>query len=190
MVAMRRDTTHPFFRPRRRARDVEEDMRRTLFITLAAAGTLLAATPAPPAEAATAVFVAYGEGTTACTIEVHKYADDGGIWTGGEDQTMFHGKTDCNAPVEQTGHAVVPKQGFDDNALDGGLCSGKRVACFSGDDGWGIGWGVYNSNPVTYRVSLRAPLGQGWLGAPTHCTGVGTDNLKCEFSITNTDRFV
>ena len=157
---------------------------RTLLLTLA-----LALAGATSAQAATAVFVAYGEGTTACTIEVHKWTDTGSIWTGGEDQTMFHGKTDCNAPVEQTGRATVPAYGWTAPALDGGLCSGVRASCFSGDDGWGIGWQVNNPNPVTYRMSLRAPLGQAWLGAPTHCTGVGTDNLKCEFSITNTNRF-
>ena len=160
-------------------------MVRHLTILATAAAALAPAT----AEAATAAFVAYGEGSTICTIEVHKYSDDGSIWTDGEDQTIFHGKTDCNVPVEQTGHAFVP---VDDRgpSLDGGLCSGIRTDCFSGDDGWGVGWMVYNDQPVTYRVSLRAPLGQGWLGAPTHCTGVGTDNLKCEFTIMDTDRFV
>ena len=35
--------------------------------------------------------------------------------------------------------------------------------------------------PAKTRVKLIAPLGQGWVGAPTHCSGVGTDNLTCEF---------
>jgi hypothetical protein len=36
------------------------------------------------------------------------------------------------------------------------------------------------------HLSLRAPEGQGWLGSPRWCTGVGTDNLQCVFKVAQT----
>ncbi len=142
----------------------------------AAALALLAA--APPAAALTNVFVAYGEGTTRCTITVSKYVDHGSIWTGGTERMKFYGATECDVPLEQTGHASVPGDA-EWPAVDGGLCSGFRTSCRSGVDRVPQA----NDPPATYRISLRAPLGQGWVGVPTDCSGVGTDNLKCEFGI-------
>ena len=149
-------------------------MRRALFAVAAAAAAL--GVP-QPASAATEVFAAYGEGTTVCRIEISK-RHDYGFLSGGEGFTNFYGRTDCTAPVDQTAHAVVPLDGSEP-ALDGGTCTGIKATCFSGQDAWGVA----NDQPMTFTLSLRAPRGQGWVGSPAHCTGVGTDNLRCEFSI-------
>lgn len=144
---------------------------------IAAVAATTALSAAEPAAAVTEVFAAYGEGNTVCRIEISKSMDSG-FQTGGEGKTNFHGRTDCNVPVQQTGRATIPADGSEP-ALDGGLCSTTAPTCFSGQNAWGVS----NSNEMTYRLSLRAPLGQGWVGSPANCTGVGTDNLKCEFSV-------
>ena len=146
-------------------------MARALAITL---GVAALATAVSAATARAEVFVAYGEDATVCTIEVvnRHYK---GITTGGEPLQDFSGETDCSVPLEQTAHATIGT----DPDLDGGLCSGVRESCFSGREE------VLSqtTTPMVFRMTLRAPLGQGWLGAPTNCTGVGTDNLKCEFVV-------
>ena len=157
-------------------------------LPLAAALCLVAAQPAAamhmdptimvPATAVQEVFVAYGTGATTCQITVAKktgwlYATDLDAYG-----TMIKGVTDCSSPVAQTGHATVPASGSIP-AIDGGLCSTTSAVCTSART-----LGSYmNPQPVTYRMSLRAPLGQGWIGAPTNCSGVGTDNLSCTFTL-------
>jgi hypothetical protein len=134
----------------------------------------VAAVAAAPAQAE--VFVAYGEGVTLCTIDVLHSSHGGNIWTGGEPEMSFHGEVACNEPVEQTGHAWVPAD-LNWPAYDGGFCAGFTTRCYSGQEDIR----TQNSMPMTYELTLRAPLGQGWLGAPRNCTGVGTDNLRCVF---------
>ena len=150
---------------------------RTALATLAltAAGALLGA----QAAEATQVFVAYGEGLTRCTIKVKKRGMKPGM--GGVRETEFEGRTDCSVPIEQSGHAIVPK-GSESYDLDGGLCEGLRATCVSG--GYQRNQGTWSADMI-YTVKLRAPLGQGWLGAPEPCTGVGTDNLQCTFTAGN-----
>ena len=159
-----------------------------MLLPLAAAAALVAAQPAAamhfdpqfavPATAVQEVFVAYGTGATACDITVAKRTG----WTDPTDLnkygTMIRGVTDCSAPVAQTGHATVPASGSYP-ALDGGLCSATRTVCSSG----GTWMNILHNQPVTYRMSLRAPVGQGWIGAPTNCSGIGTDNLNCTFTL-------
>ena len=158
-------------------------MRKTL-VTLAAAVALLGAPGAAeakhtglpvPVGGVAAAFVAYGEGATVCHFTVGKRTSSTAYLGVG---THYKGETECTGPVEQTGHATVPATSTAP-LLDGGLCSGYRTTCTS--DGFRMG--AFNTNPVTYRVTLRAPYGQGWVGAPTSCQGVGTDILRCEYSI-------
>ena len=130
---------------------------------------------APSAHAA--VFVAYGEGLTHCRIETVRHTQRALIGFSRQEQT-FSGKTDCSVPIEQSVHAVIPSAAFAD-AIDGGVCSAVATSCFSGQSSVKSP----NGNPMTLTLYLRAPLGEGWLGAPTGCSGVGTDNLRCEFTI-------
>ena len=144
-----------------------------LLFALCALAVAPSAAHAQASAGITQAFVAYGTGVTACEITLKKRT--GQDLTTLDINTEFLGTTDCTSPVDQTGHATV-------GALDGGVCSGVRTLCSSGrtvDDSW-------NTDPIVYRVSLRAPAGQGWLGAPTFCTGVGTDNLRCEFTANDT----
>ena len=115
--------------------------------------------------------VAYGEGATTCTITMQKRRAlfSQAIWD-------FYGQTDCSVAVEQTGHAVLETQW---ERADGGLCSGVRKTCWSGQP-FADCCGTL-SPPMEYRVTLRAPSGQGWVASPDACSGAGTDNLVCTF---------
>ena len=45
------------------------------------------------------------------------------------------------------------------------------------------GWeGEPDPGLVSYRVHMIAPFGQGWVTSPENCSGVGSDNLTCEFT--------
>jgi hypothetical protein len=138
---------------------------------LALAIALLAAAPA---AAETEVFVAYGEGNTACTIQVSKLILD---WGQDYSRVLLSGQTDCNVAIEQSARAWMDPSAVSP-AAEGDLCSGFTKTCGSGtfSDG-GLQW----PEPVQYHVRLTAPRGQGWVGVPTHCSGVGTDNLDCVF---------
>jgi hypothetical protein len=143
-----------------------------LRIALLTIGLALLATA--PASAATAVFAAYGTGTTTCRVTVTK-EEGRNLWTGGEHATNYHGNTDCDRAIQQTGQAWVPN-----SPLMGELCSGVRASCHSGEDLWG---GVETwRDPTHYRVNLIAPHGQGWLAVPEGCSGVGSDNVTCVFT--------
>jgi len=140
---------------------------------LAASTAVIALAFASPAAAETQIFVAYGEGTTACTIQVDKAVR-------GITQTThayFHGQTECNVPVDQYAQASIEGSGGDAGAI-GSACSGFTTFCSSGS--WALGDGGW-SKPVRYRVKLRAPAGQGWVSSPAACAGVGTDNVDCVF---------
>jgi hypothetical protein len=155
-------------------------MRSYVTAAVAVAALIIAA----PAGAATTALVAAGQGTTTCTVEMHKFTDTGSIWTGGESTTEFRGTTDCSVPVDQTAHAFVAADA-DSPTLDGGFCSGVRTTCTSGL----VGWGFENGNPMTYEIYLRAPSGQSWVGDPSNCTGVGTGTLRCSFTVEDLTRF-
>jgi hypothetical protein len=132
----------------------------------------LALIAAAPASAGTYPIVAAGSAahgpTTHCTVTVTK--TDFAFSTYYE----FNGTTKCDVAIQQSGQAF-----FADTS--GGLCSAFTTTCSSGG-----GWeGEPNPGAVTYRVKLRAPEGQGWVTSPQHCTGVGTDNLTCEFTAGN-----
>ena len=137
---------------------------RTLVLGTVAAGVLAA--PAPAAHAGT--FIAYGEGLTRCTIDVDKDANLPALHA----QYDWTGETTCDRPLQQTGQAFFAGE-------VGWLCSGVTTHCSSGDVAWYPGRRI--SEPMEYHVTLRAPAGQGWIGAPTYCSGVGTDNLRCVF---------
>ena len=153
-------------------------MRRTFLPALACA---LAALPAGTAAAAPpelpndhdhhSELVAYGEGVTRCAVDVGKpqtliTALDYPRWS-------FHGTTSCTAPLQQSGQATLT------GGYTAPLCSGFRATCESSAGGFGTG----PSGTVRYTVSLTAPFGQGWVAAPSHCSGVGTDNLTCAFTV-------
>ena len=118
----------------------------------------------------TEVFLAYGTGATVCHVTVTKrtgqelYSPSYG--------TKYSGRTQCTAPVVQTAQATV-------GSLTGALCSNTSTYCSSG----GNAENVINTQPLRYRITLRAPGGQGWVGDPTFCSGIGTDNLTCEYLI-------
>ncbi len=104
--------------------------------------------------------VAYGEGTTECTVGVAKYR----LY----DNTNFAGWTDCAVAVQQTGQISWAGGA-------GPLCSGFVRSCKSD----GSAPGRYPD--VHYRVTLVAPRGQGWIAPPAECSGAGTDRLDCTF---------
>ena len=124
---------------------------------------------AAPAAAGTTPIVAYGQAahgwTTVCTVTVTKKD-----WAF-SDWYSFSGETECDVPIEQSGQAF-----FADTS--GELCSGFVAVC-SSSGGW---QGEPDPGPVTYRVHMIAPFGQGWVTSPTNCSGVGSDNLTCEFT--------
>jgi hypothetical protein len=143
---------------------------RKLALILATAAALAGAFTQ---TASATTFVAYGEGLTRCTIEITKDPN----YLALHPLYDWGGETSCDRPLEQTGQAFFGGE-------VGTLCSGVRTTCSSGDVQWRPGRTI--STPVEYRVTLRAPLGQGWLGAPTYCSGVGTDNLSCVFKENDT----
>ena len=100
---------------------------------------------------------AYGEGATTCTMRLERYG------------RSFAGSTACTAAIEQTGQAST------DTGAAGPLCSGTRNTCTSS------GTAPSDFSRLRYRVTLRAPNGQGWAASPQECSGTGTDNLECEF---------
>jgi hypothetical protein len=148
--------------------DGSSDVTKTLL--LAAALALTAASHAHASAETT--FIAYGTGITRCEIKVFKDRLAPYLV---RDVYTYHGKTVCDVPVQQTGHAFVPHE----YPFDGGVCSGFRMDCYSGEVG--AESDEPKVEPMEYHVTLRAPKDQGWLGAPRFCTGVGTDNLKCVF---------
>src|SRR5687768_6813814 len=96
---------------------------RTVTASLAALALTLCV--AAPAGARTyAELVAYGTGTTTCSILLYKQATIGNRFQ----EYNFRGTTDCSKPIEQTGRAFVPTSDPADVA-DGGLCSGFRNDC-------------------------------------------------------------
>ena len=124
---------------------------------------------APRAGDATAkrgVAVAYGEGTTRCTITALREQRIGtaNTWD-------FEGYTSCTATISQSGQAWLSGAG----TAFAPLCSGVRSWCRS--EGAATG----NYSDVHYRVTLVAPLGQGWVASPEECSGAGTDRLECTF---------
>ena len=115
------------------------------------------------------VLVAYGMGTpTTCTITVEKFD----MWF--KDYFEFFGKTDCSVPVQQSGQAWMGGMSMEEY---GWPCSGFTASCSSGGSAQG------NYNRVYYHVTLIAPYGQGWVAHPEQCSGAGSDNLECTFSV-------
>jgi hypothetical protein len=147
---------------------------------LAAAGLAALALAAPAAAAPPdladhqdreSVLLAYGEGVTECTVQVEKNTP----WLAIEyPRWNFGGTTSCNAAVQQSGQARLG------TTYTAPLCSGLRTTCTSIAGGTGNG---PMAGTVTYDVTLTAPLGQGWVAAPSHCAGVGTDWLTCRFVV-------
>src|SRR5688572_27268621 len=133
---------------------------------------------APPAEAAFATFVAYGQGVASCTIYIEKTFKSRFYFGGAYEQVGFSGSTSCSAPIQQSGHAFIPG----DALLDGGLCSGFTTSCSSGAD-----FDRYEGNAgegaMQYHVTLIASREQSWFGAPVACEGVGSHRLDCVFSV-------
>jgi hypothetical protein len=124
---------------------------------------------AAPAFAGTTPIVAYGQAahgwTTTCTVKVTK--KDYSFST----YYAFSGETKCDVPIEQSGQAF-----FGD--ASGAFCSGFVTTCSSG----GTWEGEPDPGLVRYRIHLTAPFGQGWVTSPEQCSGVGSDNLTCEFT--------
>jgi hypothetical protein len=117
---------------------------------------------AAPASAERAVLVAYGEGTTTCVIQT--------IATNFAGSSYYRstGSTDCSTAIQQSGFVSW-----------GTGCSGFVARC----EDSGTNEGELGEVTISYRVTLRAPLGQGWGVAPTDkCSGVGTDYVTCTFT--------
>ena len=145
-------------------------LRRLVIAAVLAAASLGAAAPAAQAE----FFIAYGTGLTNCSVTMkYEYVLLAPWW-------RAKASVDCDKPVEMTAHA------YGNEYFSFEPCSGFRDRCASseppeGEAGWSEGPGL---NGLVYDVTLRAPVGQGWLGAPDYCTGIGTDNLRCRFEET------
>jgi hypothetical protein len=135
---------------------------------------VLALAVAQPAAGETEAFVAYGEGDTVCTIWVSKQLSE---YAGSQSAAIASGRTECNVPVEQSVVAWMDASESNE-AAEAGECSGFTTSCESWT--WVTGGPVW-PQPAQTRVHLTAPLGQGWVGVPTNCSGVGTDNLTCTF---------
>ena len=138
-------------------------------------GVVLALASAAPASAERAVLVAYGTGVpTTCTISASVVERLLITWITAD------GRTDCDRAIQQSGQLVAELGG-------GALCSGFRPICTSSG-----GWTTYDEHDLgregtaTYEVTLRAPLGQGWIAPADKCSGAGTDNLRCTFVATRT----
>ncbi len=125
-----------------------------------------AAVEPPGAYAMRSSFVAsYGTGETTCTISARMNA-------AGPDYRDFEGITDCSRDVQQSAQAwVVGASG----SAAAPSCSGWQALCRS------AGWAYGSYSDVHYQISITAPNGEGWVAAPSECSGVGTDNLKCTF---------
>src|SRR5687768_2960039 len=144
---------------------------------LLAAATVALLAPAPASALQHKIpIVAYGEGTTTCIVTVNSVHR---LLYGGEQRYDFHGRTECDAAVEQSGQAWLNHR-TPSLVVTAPLCSGFRAACESRGSAQGEDYAI-RTGPASYRVTLRAPLGQGWVTAPTDCSGVGTDNLTCTF---------
>jgi hypothetical protein len=148
-------------------------LRRLAITALATVASLGVAAPAARAE----FLVAYGTGMTNCSIN----AKAGRQLYGLLPYWRIQAKTDCDRAVDQSVRVFIPGSWF-----DGGTCSGFRAHCFSGEpeESDGFGWieGMPPRGDVELHVTLRAPAGQGWLGPPQYCQGVGTDSLRCVFT--------
>lgn len=143
-----------------------------LTLVLATAGTAAAHHHVGVAE--TQVFAAYGTGNTACLIEVQKYTF---AWGEPEARAVVEGHSECNVALEQ--QMVAAMEGRDGGADElGSPCADVTTQCDSSAavdaaSDW-VGRGQI-------RIKLRAPDGQGWVGSPKDCSGIGTDNLTCTF---------
>ncbi len=118
-----------------------------------------------PASAERVALVAYGEGTTTCTVTVTATNYAFSTWNKGS------GVTSCSVALEQTGSLST-----------GGSCGGFIARCEAS--------GTFQDEAdqgftTHFRVTLVAPLGQGWLAPADKCSGVGTDRLACTFSATS-----
>ena len=156
----------------RRSRVLPDMGRRALIV--AAAAALAASAPAtaraqqlPPTDFDV---VAVGTGVpTWCTIstnvkEPFLFSEH---WT-------FSASTDCSVAIEQLSEVWWKDW---DGSIVHSACSGFRASCDYRADQRGDLEGV-----LTHHVKLRAPLGQGWL-TDDDCTGAGTDNLDCWFTV-------
>ena len=141
----------------------------------AAAVALLAPAPASALQNKI-VLVAYGEGTTTCTVtanNVHK------MFWGGEERYEFFGRTECSTAVQQSGQATLGNA--DPSLVEvAPLCSRFATTCSSAGAVQGPEY-QQGVGGLGYRVTLVAPPGQGWVASPQQCAGAGTDNLTCTF---------
>ena len=145
-------------------------MRKLVLVAAAVVSTL---SVAPPASAE--FFVSYGTGVTSCTITARDQSRAPNLlpWW------RIQAKTECDRPIEQSLH-IFNASG---EPFDGGLCSGFTARCFSGDpESYWVQTDSHPDGELELHVSLRAPNGEGWLGSPQNCTGIGTDNLRCVFT--------
>ena len=147
-------------------------MRAKLVLALA---LVAVAVPAAPAAAAGTRVVAYGTGVTSCSISLS--ATKALINLGGI-RYRFEGVTDCSASIQQTGQATLYGSGGS-MIEQGAPCSGFVARCSSSGSYLSVG---QEPDHATYVVSLRAPLGQGWVSTSDQCSGAGTDNLRCTFT--------
>ena len=146
-------------------------------VAVACAAALVSASTA--AAGITEIVAIGGGGVTSCTVEAKKLENPWRVWSVGVDSVEFYGRTDCTAPVEQTGHAWVPELDANDPPLDGGFCSGFRASCWSGGERT-VDAGGY-MKPMKYEITLVAPRDQGWF-TEHKCEGVGSHQIHCVFS--------
>ena len=141
-------------------------MHRCAVLALALCALLAFASPASAVSGREVHrVVAYGEGVTTCEITL--YRDIVKVFSYAY---HYNGSTSCSTAVQQTGFGWTELH--DD---DGNFCSGFRTTCGSGGESFG--------EVAHYDVTITAPRGQGWVTVPEDCSGVGTDNLRCNFAV-------
>ncbi len=136
-------------------------MHRSVAVALALCALLASAAPAAAEKEIR--LVAYGEGTTVCTVKIHRE-----VIRLFDRNYSFRGSTECPVAVQQTAQAFGGPE-------VGSYCARFATTCGSS--------GTTEYSGVDYDISIVAPLGQGWLPPFPDgvCSGIGTDNLRCSF---------
>ena len=116
--------------------------------------------------------VAAGEGVTTCLVSDNIYDRPF------KDTWEWHAMVECDVALSMSNEAWWRggEGGWSPWDFYGGSCSGVRTVCSSG----GEAQGEYQGGRIDHHIRLRAPLGQGWVAAPSpDCAGIGTDVLDC-----------
>jgi hypothetical protein len=157
---------------------------RRVVLTALSALALLAAEPAAAAPEKNVLQSVGGLGRVTCVVTLNK---EHKMFWGGEQRYNFVGRTECDAPVQQTGQAWLTNPVAALWAY-GPACSGWRTTCESSGHVQGEEYAESRPGPMEYRVTLEAPEGHTWIALPGECTGATTTHVECTFSGTVSDQ--